>query len=917
MVVTQGNHFKTESSRPSLLISGILSVRMSTLVERIQQQEQYRARPELRVLRTTKSLEILHRISFTNPELFETAARAFQMVNRAEEGQEVKLTAKDLGVEEEIVAQLLIEIDRERLLQGDQDVMERKVFLEARKETQQLVKEIRSRGLREYVDGMDELMTDKEKETSELYREMNEVLQNVAREMGFRRPVVVEITRSAELNAFIFQVDKEGESYNEPSDEPVRVFVHAGLVSRLDQVLKKMGTSGITKDHLAGLLGHELQHVIQPEYDLDKPPQDKDISKRFEYDSDLAGMEAADRAGYNPRGSIELYQALAKLSQNTPEKLIAHFFGKHPISENRVKALEGEFQRPERVWFSADVTPESLSVEAVTESKELSRDVLLKKIDDARTSEDWDAILRSIEENPRATFQDAEYAMRAYKVFLDAQSWTVAAINELETGALGLSQALVYAANAAISNKKRPSDIKIWSKKPFHENEWSKKVTRLYGIVTHHISRLDKTNLPSVLPVSTEKQGEMIKTFREGVFAEASLLPLSVDEQPIQSLQELIENTTPAAKLFWDHMQMDNIDQVDKREVVLSRMAKIFGQGEFIHVSRSEEDMTLRGKAIEENADKHDSVFNPRSVFGFSATYSSPKQSSSPARQYTHFYQIKPEFLRTEMADDRHLTNLQSIAKTLFEKEAGKSDASDWLFSSNFQELFFQTDPTEFPPEHWKDMVELYRHLPILEAQRNSGLPKDIQDYAKRSQKTLDTIAMGIKMVLEEDIESLTESEIGERLFLIREMANTPHLRTISDAYDSLLRLKKALFTQWVKRGLENANLEELYQVPKTEVLQAIVPVDQKKEYGGMFVQMHDRLIAMIVRFTNPTLSERLRKQKELQANWKKEDEDRRKRFFMKGQLDFLASELFARYMADSQNELDSISRTTIQTIEY
>ncbi len=891
---------------------------MSTLVERIQQQEQYRARPEVRLLRSTRSLELLHRISFTKPELFEIASRAFQSMNRAEEGKEIKLSAKDLGVEDEHVVQLLTEIDRERLLMGDQDVLERKAFLEARKETQKFVKDIRSRGLREYVDGMEELMSDREKESSELFREMNEVLQDVAREMGFRRPVVLEITRSPELNAFIFQVDKEGELYSTPSNDPVRIFVHSGLVSRLDLILKKMGKEGISKDHLAGLLGHELQHVIQPEYDLDKPPTDLNISKRFEYDSDLAGMEAADRAGYNPRAAIELYQALETLSKNKEDKLISHFFGKHPISENRVKALEGEFQRPERVWFSAEVILEPLGELSVGEAREFCREELLKKLDEARTTEDWDAIIQSLKDNPRATYQDAELAMKAYTVFLDSESWTIAALQELQTGSLGLSKALVYAANAFISKSKRSSDVSIWSFKPFITNEYQGKNTRVHGMVKNHLRTLNEDNLPTVTPLDSDRQKELMKKLNDVLHEESSLIPLTPSEQPIQSLQEIIEGTTKASKLFWDNLSMDGIAPKNKREYVLMVLAKIIGNGQYIHIARNEEEMALRGKAIEDKIPAFDLRPIARSVLGNSVTYSEPRQTRHVPKLHTVWLASESEFIRQEEQDHGQLFELRAVARDLFLKQAGRSEEAEWLLSSKINELFFQQKPTEFPKAVWKEMIELYRHLPILEEARNAGLPEDIQKHSERTHITRDEVATQISTVFLESLETIDVSEIGKRLILIREMANIPHLTTISNAHDTLFQAKKKLFEQWIRLGLRETSAEEFFESKKKSDSPVIASEARQSSDPDQnwFQQLHARAVNLGMRWMNPGHEEYEIREQEYhrqRSEWEKQQRDRKDADQLNRAVEFLASEMFARYFADHAGELRVITSTTIQ----
>lgn len=299
---------------------------------------------------------------------------------------------------------------------------------------------------REHTDARYELLAEKEKQESELFAEINPMLQDIAREMGFQRPMMLELTRSTAFNAFVLQVAKEGEDFYAPSKEPMHVFINAGLILKSKEIFEAQGKV-FTRDHLAGIIGHELRHLQQPEYNHDKPLEDKELSQRYEYDADLAGLEAMDRAGYNPRAFIE-WQDVMMRADNKFKQIFNHYLGRtHPLTENRAKELQREFNRPDRLYFSTEAEYQEFSAAAFEETRVLTRVELREQIANVVSLEDWHQLFTRIEEDSRATFLDVRLAAIEYRRHIKLRAALAVAARELRTGEFGVRDALLHCLN--------------------------------------------------------------------------------------------------------------------------------------------------------------------------------------------------------------------------------------------------------------------------------------------------------------------------------------------------------------------------------------------------------------------------------------------------------------------------------------
>jgi hypothetical protein len=338
---------------------------------------------------------------------------------------------------------LLHEIEDEKVRLGETTPMV-KEFLESREHLNQILREKKEHLGRESIKVSDELMTEDEKKESKLFQELNRVVQDLAKEMGFKRPVILEITRSDVFNAYVLQVAKEG-GMEKNNTVPLRLFINAGLIEGLDKLLKDKGKEP-TLDHLAIVLAHEMAHLKQPGYNIDEPNKNREEHQRYEYDADTEALEAMDRAGYNPMAGIEFFEIMNQ-GRSKWKNIIGGFVeGRHPLTEVRIKELWQIYQRPDHPYFSAQKEPEPLSLKALAETSELLRHEFIKQIETAESLKDWDKIIERLEKDPKMTLRDAEIVGRMLRMHTDARVAIAGAVEELETNT-GLAEAVLYVAN--------------------------------------------------------------------------------------------------------------------------------------------------------------------------------------------------------------------------------------------------------------------------------------------------------------------------------------------------------------------------------------------------------------------------------------------------------------------------------------
>lgn len=395
-----------------------------------------------------RTLERAHEISLRPCPLQEVALQVWEQVRGTELNDRALIDLQHLAATPELARAYRRELEEERLLDGE-ETGEVRAFAETREATQEHIRTLKGKYALDYERNIHEVMPEEEKAESALYRDVVEIVERLVAEMGFQRPVNVEITRAPVFNAFVLRAEAEGEQFQEKSEQPMHVFIHSGLILEA-QYMFGYGGKEFTKDHLASILAHELRHLRQPKYQSDKSSHDVQEIQRREYDADAGALEDMDRAGYNPRAFIEFHEVLMKRSKSGPiERVLETYLSNHPANEERMKELQKEFHRPDRVFFSAEKDYEQFSSGIIAEAERLTRKEFLETLQKARTIEDWHRIFDQLENDPKETLRSVEIAMSYFNVYADARLAIAAAEEEWRTGRFGLRDAMLFRMNAA------------------------------------------------------------------------------------------------------------------------------------------------------------------------------------------------------------------------------------------------------------------------------------------------------------------------------------------------------------------------------------------------------------------------------------------------------------------------------------
>ncbi len=203
--------------------------------------------------------EILFRLSKRDDFVGKLANKIWEAMS-AQVGEKENASSGALSVPAEITKKidprqwtaLQYEIENERICYGE-ITPQVKEFEESRDQLNGSIRKLRERLQWESIKVSTELMGEEEKKESKLFEELNEVVQDLARELGFTRPVILEITRSRECNAFVLNVAREG-GIDGGNAVPLRFFVHAGLIESAGKLLAS-DKKQLTRDHLAAVLG--------------------------------------------------------------------------------------------------------------------------------------------------------------------------------------------------------------------------------------------------------------------------------------------------------------------------------------------------------------------------------------------------------------------------------------------------------------------------------------------------------------------------------------------------------------------------------------------------------------------------------------------------------------------------------------
>ncbi len=217
------------------------------------------------------------------------------------------------------------------------------------------------------ITGKKELMFLSEKDDVELGRQYapqiekelggkieDPILQNYINEVGLR---VAKVSQKPYFDYHFAALDHE--STNAFALPGGHVYITRGMLEKLE-----------SESQLAAILGHETGHIVARDVvnamsnqigmsllvaaaamsgssgqvagaaDMARQIIGLKFSRTDEHDADVAGLDYAVRAGYDPYGMVETMQILESLQETRPPE----FFSTHPSPENRIGYISERIQ---------------------------------------------------------------------------------------------------------------------------------------------------------------------------------------------------------------------------------------------------------------------------------------------------------------------------------------------------------------------------------------------------------------------------------------------------------------------------------------------------------------------------------------------------------------------------------------------
>ena len=440
---------------------------------------------------------------------------------------------------------LLRVLDRDLTLAGG-DSMDSKRFRDGRERTTHTSHQKMLAYMKKEADLMYELVDDtkipfEDEQQKEDYERIQEKVEEVVKRLFLASGLThvrpdVHITRSTSMNAFVWGLGREDvakDIFSSLQSERVvalPIYIHLGLLQRFTTV-----------DELAGVLAHEFSHLLQPEYAHEK---DKSQIQRLEYDADKQAMHLADVAGYNPRGLLDAFSYFSQ------EGFSSFGTETHPDRQYRIIEMEKYFHRSDIPFPNGQKKAESFSP-AYRES--LGRVSVEKK--SGHISFGMESIASALETVRSAPSED----------FLHDRSWNedilkktgekflkdILTDQEFIHDSFGCRTRLVNSLNNFFHL------LAIADASASDEHTFKVHLPRLRS----HIDKVPSEDLPlsfshirddadrSALVVSQEevikKEQELLERCR-GLGIQPSVA--------IESLDDLLDDDHPSAKLFWPHV---------------------------------------------------------------------------------------------------------------------------------------------------------------------------------------------------------------------------------------------------------------------------------------------------------------------------------------------------------------------------
>ncbi|MBF0388439.1 MAG: M48 family metalloprotease [Candidatus Omnitrophica bacterium] len=112
--------------------------------------------------------------------------------------------------------------------------------------------------------------------------------------------------------------------------------------------------NGLTDDHVAGVMAHELVHYCQIHLDHDSEMLYFGEGRQKEEDADRRALDLSDIAGFNPKGLREFFDSIGN-----KENMVGRIMGlvnkdPHPAAQDRSRYLDRILEDTETVLYNAD-----------------------------------------------------------------------------------------------------------------------------------------------------------------------------------------------------------------------------------------------------------------------------------------------------------------------------------------------------------------------------------------------------------------------------------------------------------------------------------------------------------------------------------------------------------------------------------
>jgi predicted Zn-dependent protease len=176
---------------------------------------------------------------------------------------------------------------------------------------------------------------------------INRIGQNLVRNSDVKMPVTFRVIESDEINAFTLPG-----GYIFINTGLIRLSANeaqlaAAMAHELGHTAGRHATRQASRNELMAfgtlpfsLLGRWRGLMIGPV----APMTFMRVSRKFETDADLLGLEYLWKAGYDPTASVDLFEAMASTEKRQPGR-IARLFRTHPVTAERIDRTQKNIDR--------------------------------------------------------------------------------------------------------------------------------------------------------------------------------------------------------------------------------------------------------------------------------------------------------------------------------------------------------------------------------------------------------------------------------------------------------------------------------------------------------------------------------------------------------------------------------------------